>query len=61
MLNQADLSRDLALPSSTVQRYLNLLEVSYQLVRVPGYSVNRTRRLIKAPKISYGRVNQLYG
>jgi predicted AAA+ superfamily ATPase len=45
------LSRDLSLPSSNVQRFLNLLEVSYQLVRVPGYSVNRTRRLIKAPKV----------
>jgi predicted AAA+ superfamily ATPase len=51
LLNQAELGRDLALPSSTVQRYLNLLEISYQLVRVPGYSVNRTRRLIKAPKV----------
>lgn len=51
LANQAELGRDLALPSSTVQRYLNLLEISYQLVRVPGYSVNRTRRLIKAPKI----------
>jgi predicted AAA+ superfamily ATPase len=51
LLNQAELSRDLAVPSSTVQRYLNLLDISYQLVRVPGYSVNRTRRLIKAPKV----------
>jgi len=51
LLNQAELSRDLSLPSSTVQRFINLLEVSYQLVRVPGYSVNRTRRLIKAPKV----------
>lgn len=50
LLSQAEVSRDLALPSSTVQRYLNLLDVSYQLVRVPGYSVNRTRRLVKAPK-----------
>ena len=51
LLNQAELSRDLGLPSSTVQRFLNLLEVSFQLVRVPGYSANRTRRLIKSPKI----------
>jgi uncharacterized protein len=51
LLNQADLSRDLGLPTSTVQRFVNLLEVSYQLVRVPGYAVNRTRRLIKATKI----------
>ena len=51
LLNQAEISRDLGLPSSTVQRFLNLLEVSYQLVKVPGYSVNCARRLIKAPKI----------
>lgn len=51
LMNQAEVSRDLGLPSSTVQRFLNLLEVSHQLVRLPGYSVNRTRRLIKAPKI----------
>lgn len=31
--------------------HLNLLEVSYQHIRLPGYSANRTRRLIKAPKI----------
>ncbi len=51
LLNQAEVSRDLGLASSTVQRFLNLLEVSYQMVRIPGYSVNRTRRLIKAPKV----------
>lgn len=51
LLNQADVARDLGLSSSTVQRYLNLLEVSYQLLRIPGYSVNRTRRLVKSPKV----------
>lgn len=51
LLNQADIARDLGLPSSTIQRHMNLLEVSYQLLRVPGYAVNRTRRLVKAPKI----------
>ncbi|MGH7469083.1 MAG: ATP-binding protein [Longimicrobiales bacterium] len=51
LLNQADVARDLALPTSTVNRYINLLEVSYQLVRVPAYSVNRTKRLVKAPKV----------
>mgnify|MGYP001825022549 FL=1 len=49
--NQAEISRDLGVPTSTVQRFLNLLEVSHQLLRIPGYSVYRTRRLIKAPKI----------
>jgi hypothetical protein len=51
LVNQAELGRDVALPQPTVHRYLNLLEMSYQIVRVPAYSVNRTRRLIKTPKI----------
>jgi predicted AAA+ superfamily ATPase len=51
MVNQTELGRDVALPQPTVHRYLNLLETSYQLVRVPAYAVNRTKRLIKTPKI----------
>ena len=51
MLNQTELGRDVALPQPTVHRYLNLLEISYQLVRVPAYAVNRTKRLIKTPKV----------
>jgi hypothetical protein len=35
----------------TVHRYLNLLETSYQLVRLPAYAVNRIKRLIKTPKL----------
>lgn len=51
LVNQTELGRDVSLPQATVHRYLNLLEMSYQLVRVPAYSVNRTRRLIKTPKV----------
>src|SRR5262249_8356361 len=51
MMNQTELGRDVGLPQPTVHRYLNLLEVSYQLVRVPAYAVTRTKRLIKTPKI----------
>lgn len=51
VLNQTDLARDTGLARATLQRYLNLLEVSYQLVRVEPYSVNRTKRLVKSPKI----------
>ena len=51
MVNQTELGRDVALPQATVHRYLNLLETSYQLVRVPAYAVNRTKRLIKTPKL----------
>jgi predicted AAA+ superfamily ATPase len=51
LLNQADLARDVGLPPSTAQRYLNLMETSLQLVRLEPYAVNRTKRLIKSPKL----------
>ena len=51
LLNQTELGRDVALPQPTVHRWLNLLEMSYQLVRLPAYGVNRTKRLIKTPKL----------
>jgi len=51
LLNQTELGRDVALPQPTVHRWLNLLETSYQLVRLPAYAVNRTKRLIKSPKL----------
>lgn len=47
---QTELARDVGIPRTTVQRYLNLLEVSYQLVRLEAFTVNRTKRLMKSPK-----------
>ncbi len=51
LVNQTELGRDVGLPQATVHRWLNLLETAYLLVRLPAYSVNRTKRLIKAPKL----------
>lgn len=50
LLNQTELGRDIALPQPTVHRWLNLLETSYLLVRLPAFAINRTKRLIKTPK-----------
>lgn len=50
-MNQTELGRDVALPQPTVHRYLNLLETSYLLVRLQPCSINRTKRLIKSPKL----------
>lgn len=50
-VNQSELGRDIGLSQPTVHRYLNLLETSYLLLRVPAYAVNRTKRLIKSPKL----------
>jgi len=54
LVNQTELGRDAALPQSTVHRWLNLLETSYLVVRLPAYAVNRTKRLIKSPKLYWG-------
>ncbi len=54
LVNQSRLGRDVGLKQPTVHRYLNLLETSYLLVRVPAYSVNRTKRLVKSPKLYWG-------
>ena len=54
LVNQTALGRDIGLPQPTVNRYLNLLETSYLLVRIPAYSVNRTKRLTKSPKLYWG-------
>jgi hypothetical protein len=56
IVNQTELGRDLALSQPTVHRYLNLLETSHLLVRLPAYAVNRTKRLIKSPKLYWGDV-----
>lgn len=50
-VNQAEMGRDTGIARPTVHRYLNLLEATYQLVRVEPYSVNRTKRLVKTPKL----------
>ena len=51
LLNQTELARDCGLPQPTVHRWLNLLETSYLALRLPAYAVNRTKRLIKSPKL----------
>jgi hypothetical protein len=51
LLNQAELGRDVGISQPQVHRFLNLMEASYLAVRLPAFSANRTRRLIKAPKL----------
>ncbi len=51
LFNQAEVGRDVGLPATTVQRHLGLLETSHLMIRLEPYAVNRTKRLIKAPKL----------
>jgi len=50
-LNQTELARDLGLSQPTAHRYINLLETTCLVERIPAFAVNRTKRLIKSPKV----------
>ncbi|MEW6545064.1 MAG: ATP-binding protein [Nitrospirota bacterium] len=53
LINQSQIARDAGLPQPTAHRYLNLLEVSSLLHRLSAYAVNRTKRVIKAPRLFF--------
>lgn len=51
LLNIAELSRSIALPQSTLKRYMTLLETTYLIMLLPAWATNRGKRLIKTPKV----------
>jgi hypothetical protein len=51
LLNIASIAYDAVLPPATARRYLMILEVSFQICRIPAFTVNRGKRVIKSPKI----------
>jgi len=56
ILNESEIALQTGVPQATVHRYLNLLEISFLTFRVPAYAVDRTKRLIKSPKLYWGDV-----
>lgn len=51
LINYDGLGRDAGLSSTTARRWINLLEVSCQVVTVPAFTRSRSQRLIKSPKL----------
>lgn len=51
LLNVADVGRDAGLSHTTLTRYLALLEAVFLVHRLPAWSRNLGRRLVKAPKL----------
>ena len=51
LLNVAELGRELGMPSTTLRRYLALLTATFLTSELPAWSVNISKRLVKAPKI----------
>ncbi len=54
LLNLSDLSRETGLPFTTLRRYMNLLDVTYQVFLVRPYYAHVGKRLVKTPKIYFG-------
>lgn len=50
LLNSSDLSRESGLPFTTLRRYINLLDVTYQTFLLQPYFSNIGKRLVKTPK-----------
>jgi len=53
LVNQTHVARDSRVSQATVHRYLNLLETTCLIDRLPAFARNRTTRLIKAPKLHW--------
>lgn len=49
--NQAEMSRSIAMPASTLTRYIPLLEALFLIWFLPAWSSNLGKRLVKAPKV----------
>ena len=51
LLDYADLSRALAMPQTTLRRYMALLEATFLVHTLPPWFVNIGKRLVKTPKL----------
>lgn len=51
ILNQSNIAQDTGISQPTIHRYLNLLESTCLVQRLPAFTYNRTKRLVKSPKI----------
>jgi uncharacterized protein len=51
LLNKADLARDVGIAPSTANQWLSILEASGQVVLLEPWFSNRTKSMVKAPKL----------
>ena len=51
LLNKADLARDVGIAPSTANQWLSMLEASGQIVLLEPWFSNRTKSIIKSPKL----------
>ncbi|HMM39517.1 MAG TPA: ATP-binding protein [Desulfovibrio sp.] len=51
LLNQSEVSRSLGIPNSTLGRYMDLLEGVFLVFKLPAWTANLGKRLVKSPKL----------
>lgn len=51
VLNASNLARDAQISPSSARRFLNYLEISYQIIQLRPWFGNPSKRLVKSPKI----------
>ncbi|MCG8458796.1 MAG: ATP-binding protein [Holophagales bacterium] len=51
LLNTSSLGRDAKLPATTTARYLDVLETSFVIERLPAFVRSKSQRLMKSPKL----------
>ncbi len=51
LLNYSELSRSVAMPQSTLKRYLTLLQTTFLVDTLPAWSGNLSKRLVRSPKL----------
>ena len=56
LLSASEVSRDLGVAVSTVQRFLRYLEISYQVHLLRPFHANITKRLVRSPKFYWADV-----
>lgn len=63
LLNLSEVGRISSIPYTTLNHYMVLLESLFLIIRQPAWHINRTKRLIKMPKLYFGDtgllINQL--
>ncbi len=53
MLNLSDMARDVSVSPNTIKKWISILEASYQIFMLEPYLVNRSKRIIKTPKLYF--------
>ncbi len=54
VLVMAELARRVGVSGSTIRRYLDILETTHQVLRLPAFSEPGTKKVIKSPKVYLG-------